>query len=192
MQFALLAVIVGLLNDAGIPHMLAGSFASTFHGEPRMTRDIDLVIDPTADSISEFTASLDRGRFYVGDALAAFERRDMFNVVDSVTGWKVDLIVRKERPFSVEEFRRRIPVSIGGVATFVATAEDTVLTKLEWCEASGSQRQLADAIAVAAVQDLDLAYLDRWSGELGVADLVTRVLDAAASDAVIPPDGMSS
>ncbi len=52
MQFEFLSRVVALLDNAGIPHMLAGSMASTFHGEPRMTRDIDMVIDPTPNDSS--------------------------------------------------------------------------------------------------------------------------------------------
>jgi hypothetical protein len=182
MQFEVLALVVDLLDEVGIPHMLAGSFASTFHGEPRMTRDIDLVIDPTGESLRDFVDHIDRGRFYVGDALTAFQGRDMLNLVDTASGWKVDLIVRKDRPFSVEEFARRIPVTIGGVDTFVATAEDTVLTKLEWCKASGSERQFADAVAVATVQDLDRAYLARWGSALAVEDLVERLLEVSSTE----------
>lgn len=179
MQFDVLAIVVDLLDDSGIPHMLTGSFASTFHGEPRMTRDIDLVIDPTVESLQRFLDGIDRDRFYVDDAIAALERRDMFNIVDTETGWKVDLIIRKERPFSVEEFRRRRHVTIGGVDTFVATAEDTVLAKLEWFRDSDSQRQFDDAREIAVAQQLDRGYLDRWGAELGVGDLLQQILDAA-------------
>ena len=96
-----------------------------------MTRDVDMVIDPTAESIGRFVAALDRSRFYVDDAVGAVRRRDMGNVIDTETGWKVDLIVRKDRPFSREEFARRQPALIGGVELFIATAEDTVHAKLE-------------------------------------------------------------
>lgn len=182
MQFEVLAVVVDLLGDAGIPHVLAGSFASTFHGAPRMTRDINLIVDPTTESLQRFVDVIDRDRFYVGDAFAAFERRDMFNLVDTATGWKVDLIMRRERAFSIEEFERRTPVTIGGVETFVASAEDTVLAKLEWFTESNSQRQFEDARAIAVVQQLDRTYLDHWARELGVSDLVQRILDAAEEE----------
>ena len=131
MQFGFLSTVVALLDDAEIPHMLAGSMASTFHGEPRMTRGIDMVIDPTLESIERFVSGLDRSRYYVDGTAEAVRRRDMCNVIDTETGWKVHLIVRKDRSFSREEFRRRQPAVIGGVRLFVATAEDTVLAKLE-------------------------------------------------------------
>ena len=179
MQHQLLAKIVEALDAAGIKHMVTGSFASTFHGEPRMTRDIDVVIDPDTTSIALFVEQFDTNTFYIDDAIAATARRDMFNVIDLTTGWKVDLIIRKDRPFSAEEFRRRVPTTIGGVSTYVASAEDTILSKLEWSRRSGSERQLRDVVAVIQVQraTLDFDYLNRWATELGVADQLHVALD---------------
>lgn len=177
----LLATIVAALDAAGVPHMLAGSMASSFHGEPRSTQDIDLVIDPDDASLRQFAESLDRSRFYVGDAAVAMQHRDQFNVIDLETGWKVDLIIRKNRPFSRTEFDRRRPVELLGVSTHLATAEDTILAKLEWARAGGSERQLSDAVAMLRVGrgELDTASLQRWAGELGVADLLDQARRSA-------------
>ncbi len=162
--------------------MVAGSFASTYHGEPRMTHDIDLVIDPSAPALLDFVERLDRDRFYVGDALGAFERRDQFNVIDTTSGWKVDLIIRRDRSFSRTEFERRIPASFGDLRTYVASAEDTVLAKLEWGKLGGSSRQLRDAVGVLAIvgEAIDMAYLRQWAGVLGVGDEVERAIRLAA------------
>jgi hypothetical protein len=134
----LLAEVVRGLDSAGIRHMVAGSVASTLHGEPRTTQDIDMVIDPTATALERLVGGFDPSRFYVGDWVAALERRDQFNVIDTTTGAKVDLIVRKDRPFSRSEFERRQPVVIMGVATAVATVEDTILAKLGRLQGRGS------------------------------------------------------
>lgn len=178
-QLAFLTDIIRRLDDASIPHMLAGSMASTFHGEPRMTRDVDLVIDPTLASMREFVAGLDRSRYYVDDAEGAVRHRGMCNVIDTETGWKADLIVRKLRPFSETEFGRRQLVEISGIELFVASAEDTVLAKLEWRSASNSEQQLRDVVAVLAAQPVDLVYLRHWATELGVAEALCAALEAA-------------
>ena len=181
MQFEVLGIVVDLLEDAGIEYMVTGSFASTFHGEPRMTRDIDLMVNPTEDSIALFVQSIDQDRFYVGDAIEATRRRDMVNLIDTASGWKVDLIVRKDRPFSVSEFARRMPAELGGVSVFMATVEDTVLAKLEWATISDSDRQLRDVEAMLRVQTPDFDYLKRWARELGVAELLNEAIDASQS-----------
>ena len=105
----------------------------------------------------------------------------MFNVIDSSSGWKADFILRKDRPFSVEEFGRRRPAEIMGVRVNVAAPEDVILGKLEWVGRSGSERQLRDAASVIAVQGaaLDRGYLAAWAKQLGVEDLLKRALAQA-------------
>ena len=173
-----LAAIVSELARFEIPHMLAGSFASTYHGDPRTTNDIDLVIDPTREALEGFVRGLDPERFYVSAEAArvAFERRGQFNVVLLDSGWKADLILRKERPFSRAEFERRQPAEIAGIAVLVATAEDTIVAKLEWARAGESERQLRDVIGILEVsgERLDREYLARWIAELGLEALWGR------------------
>ena len=173
-----LAAIVSELDRAGIPHMLAGSFASTYHGDPRTTNDIDLVIDPSREALEGFLRGLDPGHFYVSaeTARTAFERRGQFNVVLLDSGWKADLILRKERPFSRAEFERRQPAEIAGVSVFVATAEDTIVAKLEWARAGESERQLRDVIGILEMsgERLDRGYLAHWIAELSLEALWGR------------------
>jgi hypothetical protein len=165
-----LATIVARLDAAENPHMIAGSVASSHHGEPRSTQDIDLVVDPTRSQLRRFVESLEPSRFYVNDALAALARRSMFNVIEPSTGFEADLVIRKDRAFSVSEFERRESVDLLGVATAVATVEDTILAKLEWAREGESERQLRDVAAMISVHGaaLDLTYLRRWAAELGV------------------------
>jgi hypothetical protein len=174
----LLRRIVSALDAADVPHMLVGSFASTWHGAPRTTQDIDLVIDPTAEALDVFVASLGDDDLYVSpSARGALTARDQFNVIDPSSGWKVDLVIRKDRPFSREELSRRVPARILEVETFIASAEDTILSKLEWSVAAGgSDRQISDAARVLAVggDRLDVDYLDNWAAELGVSDQLAR------------------
>ena len=86
---ALLRVIARALDQHAIPYMVVGSFASTLHGEPRTTQDLDLVIDPTRESLDAFVAALDPAQFYVDADTArdAFRRRSMFNVIEMATAW---------------------------------------------------------------------------------------------------------
>ena len=174
-----LAVIVTELGRFEIPHMLAGSFASAYHGDPRTTRDIDLVVDPTRDALERFVQGLDPRRFYVSPEAAreAFERRGQFNVVLLDSGWKADLILMKDRDFSRSEFRRRQAAVIAGVEVFVATAEDTIVAKLEWARAGESERQVRDVVGILATSgaSLDRGYLERWIEELGLRSLWDRV-----------------
>lgn len=162
--------------------MVSGSVASTRHGQARATQNIDNVIDPTPAQIAPLVDLIGRrgpedAELYVDDAHAAMAHRSQFNVLDPTTGWKVDLIVRKDRPFSVIELARRQPATIEGVPIHLVTAEDSLLSKLEWSQANESERQLRDAASILAVQgdELDWAYLERWALELGVTDLLAEM-----------------
>ena len=85
----LLGWIARTLDEIGIPYMVVGSLASTFHGEPRATQDVDVVIDPSPEQLDDLLLNLDPAVFYVGDVVAALHRRDMFNLVDTTSGWNL-------------------------------------------------------------------------------------------------------
>ncbi|MEZ4282664.1 MAG: hypothetical protein R3F21_23960 [Myxococcota bacterium] len=174
-----LAWIVGELDRCGIAYMLAGSIASSFYGSPRTTHDIDLVISPTRAALERFVRELDPERRYVSEVAVeeAWRRRGMFNVVDYESGWKIDLILRKERAFSRMEFDRRARVDLAGLAVWMATAEDTIIAKLEWARAGESDRQLRDVTGIleAAGSRLDQAYIARWVAELELEEFWQRV-----------------
>ena len=152
--------------------MLTGSFASAHYGVLRSTQDIDFVIETTPAQLRAFIEALPSSEYYVelDAALEAHKRQSMFNVIDMATGWKIDLIIRKARAFSQEEFRRRQPVTLHGAPLFVATAEDVVIAKLEWAKLAQSRRQIEDAAANLRARrgELDRAYLEKWIGELGL------------------------
>jgi hypothetical protein len=126
--------ITSALGEAGISYVFAGSFASAYYGAPRTTQDIDLVIAATSDQLRTFVQLLSKDQDYVDldTALEARKHQSLFNVVDMATGWKIDLIIRKSRPFSEEEFRRRKLVNLQARSLFVASAVDVVVSKLEW------------------------------------------------------------
>lgn len=179
---------VGLVLDAlestGIEYMVVGSFAGNLHGVPRTTHDADVVIEPNALAIRTAMATL-RDGFYVSDAAVAdaLARRTQFNVIHFESGMKVDLIVCKDRPFSVTELRRRTRGALAGRAVPFATAEDTFLTKLEWSRKSASERQFLDACGIAEVQGdrFDWAYVELWAPALGVGELVERVRETVGA-----------
>jgi predicted nucleotidyltransferase len=183
----LLSRMVALLEAAGIPYMVAGSFASNVHGTPRPTQDLDLVIDPDAPALEALLASLTADRYHVNAATAraAFASRDIFNIVDLETALRVDFIVNRQRPFSTSELGRRVRAEIDGVSVHVASAEDTIIAELEWAKKSaGSETQLRNVIAILDKRgdSLDLAYVERWVKELGVEAEWARARGAASRD----------
>lgn len=109
----LLALVIGLLEQSGVPYMVTGSLASSYHGEPRATRDADIVIDPSPEALERLTAGLLDAGFHVDRDAAreALVDRSQFNAIGA-DAMKIDFIVRRDRPFSVEEFRRRQPADL--------------------------------------------------------------------------------
>ncbi len=166
--------VFGALDRADIPYMLTGSFASSYHGTPRATQDIDIVIAPTIEQLRAFVGLLPDDQYHVDEEAALDARRQegSFNLIDLATGWKIDLIIRKSRPFSRQEFDRRETIEFHGRTLFIATAEDVLLAKLEWARLGGSQRQIDDAAGILRIRagELDRDYLRKWVGRLELAD----------------------
>jgi hypothetical protein len=185
-QGELLGEIASLLDAAQVRYMVTGSIASTYHGRPRATQDVDVVVETNRDHLLAFVRACAARGFYVNaeDAKDALEHRSIFNVIDVSSGYKIDIIVRKDRPFSLEEFSRRRRVELPAVVVSMVTAEDAILSKLEWSQAGGSDRQYQDAVGIALSQGelLDLAYLRRWAAELGVEDELRRLLSERQRD----------
>jgi hypothetical protein len=179
--------LIAVLEKAAVPYMVAGSMGSSFYGHPRATQDVDVVIAPSGDQLDRLVALLDEEGYYVSPeaARAAFRQRTMFNVIDIGAGWKADLIVRKDRAFSLEEFRRRMQVETMGQTLWIVSPEDAILSKLEWAQGRQSEVQLGDALAVAVAHlgQLDFQYLAGWAKELGVQDSLSRLLREARAQA---------
>ena len=167
--------LVARLEAHGIPYMLVGSVAALAHGRERSTKDFDVVIDADAAHLRALVRSLPAERFYASEeaAVEALRFDTQFNVIDMQTGWKVDLIPRKRRPFSVCEFDRRFRLEVLGIELFVATLEDTIIAKLEWAKAAGgSERQLDDVreLVRLAGSRLDRDYVEGWIAQLDLGE----------------------
>jgi len=178
--------IIAALEHAGIPSMLTGSHASSYHGIPRATQDVDIVIDPTPKQLRVFAGNLPDTEYYIDEeaALDALRRRSQFNVIDLATGWKIDLIIRKSREFSRAEFERRRIVTYQGMRLAVATAEDILIAKLEWAKRGGSRRQIEDAAGILRIRtpQLDQDYIKRWVRELELEEEWDEACREAGTD----------
>jgi hypothetical protein len=181
--------VISVFDRLGIPYALGGSFASSIHGNPRLTRDADISVDPFPGQESRLLAGFGPDYYLSAAAInQAVRERGSFNIINTMTGFKVDVFVRKERPFERSIMDRRMAVTLPDEPehpiTFV-TAEDIVLLKLEWYRLGGeiSERQWLDVLEVLRIQagQLDEAYLDRWAADLGVADLLARAREELAT-----------
>jgi len=171
------------LETAGIPYFVTGSFASSAHGVPRSTNDIDIVIAPTREQLNALLEQFPASDYAkdADDALDAYRHRTQFSVIDYATMWKVDLILRQMTPFDASRFARREVVEIAGVRLQTASAEDILVTKLWWTKLGPSERQLNDAAGIVKVQaaNLDVEYVERWVAVLELDEQWQEVLRRA-------------
>jgi hypothetical protein len=180
------AALLAVLDRMEIPYEVGGSVASSAHGIPRTTLDVDLVVDLKPEDIERFTAEL-RKHFYAdGDQIReAFARGRAANVIHLGSVWKFDLFPLQNDEYSRTEFARRATrrIATGGgesIECSLASVEDTILRKLEWYRAGGeaSERQWNDLRGVtrAAADLLDLDYLRQWAKYLKLSDLLEKLL----------------
>lgn len=167
--------LVAALESQRFAYMFVGSMASTAHGPPRSTQDVDLVVSLNPADAARLVSLFPDHAYYLSEAAVrdAIGRRTTFNLIDFSSGWKADFMVEKARPFSAMELSRRMRAEVLGVKTWVATPEDTLLAKLEWSRiGGGSARQLEDVAGILATQGskLDFDYIERWAPTLGVVD----------------------
>ncbi|HEX9673933.1 MAG TPA: hypothetical protein VGA12_10895 [Burkholderiales bacterium] len=166
------------LERAGIPYMLTGSIALSYYAQPRMTRDIDLVVELSGRD-AKSVAALFSPDYYVAEADIgrAMATQGMFNVLHLEKVVKLDLIVRKDSAYRIHEFGRRQRIRLPGFEAWIASREDLILSKLVWAKDASSEVQLRDVRALLA-GGADRTYLQRWAAELSVAELLKRTLSA--------------
>lgn len=171
-----------LLDRLGIPYVIGGSFASSVHGEPRSTNDIDVVADLRVELVPALVEALGPDYYVSLDAAReAVLAEGTFNVIHVQGGIKIDVFVAGEDPFNQERLRHREPVRPGtdaGPTLYVDIAEHSIVRKLEWFRRGeeSSERQWRDVLAMLRVQGdrLDQSRLRRWATQLGVSDLLVR------------------
>jgi hypothetical protein len=177
LELAVLSDVVSRLQSAGFDYMITGSVAMNYYAEPRMTRDIDIVValtDADADTIMETF----EGDYYLSrDAVVrAIHQHRIFNLVHYQSVVKVDLIVRKESEYRRAEFDRRQQIRVDDLVTWIVSKEDLILSKLSWAQDSRSELQLNDVRNLLA-SGPDMDYLNKWSTALGLHPLLRECLN---------------
>lgn len=177
--------LLAILDQMEVQYSVAGSVASSTHGIARTTHDVDLVADLRPEQLNEL-ADLASGDFYADAAhmRESLRRGRSFNLIHLESSYKFDIFPLRADSYSRTEFGRRAftPVLSFGepIECAVATAEDTILRKLEWYRAGGetSERQWNDLRGIRMVSGavLDYEYLRKWAPYLKVDDLLEQLL----------------
>jgi hypothetical protein len=163
-------------EQARVPYMLTGSMAMNYYAQPRMTRDIDVVIAIKPDDVGR-VAALFRPNYYVSEEniRESVAHESIFNLIHQETVIKVDCIIRKSSGYRKTEFERRQKISIRDFTTFIVSKEDLIISKLSWAKDSHSEIQLNDVRNLLGI-GYDAEYLTRWTRELELVNLLKECL----------------
>lgn len=171
--------VLARLEEAQIHYMVVGSLSSIVYGEPRMTKDMDIVIDVPAQDASKFEFFFPFEGFYCppSDILKdEIVNRGQFNLIHHESGLKIDVIVRKQSPHAIEEFKRRKKISFWkGFEAYIASPEDVIIKKLDYYREGGSEKHISDIRGILASTEVDKKYLEAWLSKIGLIEFWKKV-----------------
>jgi len=174
-QNKIFSFVIDTLEKLQISYMIGGSVAAIAYGEPRLTLDMDVVVELSIDQAKKLAKSFG-SEYYVNleSMLEAIINKGSFNVIQSEEGVKVDFYVLGNDAFSQAEFKRKRKESFdeSREAVFV-TPEDIILKKLQWYKIGESGKHLEDIKGVLKISGsgLDMAYIEKWAKVLEVFDI---------------------
>jgi hypothetical protein len=173
-QSELVRYAIENLEAHGIKYMLVGSMASSTYGDPRSTRDIDIVVDVEPDQVDVFCRIFPSPEFYLSRdaALEAIRRRKQFNVIHPTTANKIDFMLSQRTAWGRSQVERRRKEQIfPGMIGYTAAPEDIIISKMMYYQEGGSDKHLRDCAAMLKVSGdkIDRQYLAEWSEKLRLA-----------------------
>lgn len=177
-ELDVLKTAITRLDKAKIPYMITGSIACNFYSIPRMTRDIDMIIEIKLSDTKK-VYELFKDDFYIGEeeVTTAVREQGMFNIIHNEAIVKVDFIVRKNSEYRRLEFNRRKYFDFEGMKIAIVSPEDLIISKLFWAKESRSEMQINDVKnLIASVEQIDYNYIKKWVKELGIENIFNEVL----------------
>ncbi len=181
-QAELLRRVIEILEEQGITYLLVGSLASGVYGEPRLTHDIDVVVELGADQVTRFCDAFPEAEYYVSRQAAreAVARAGQFNVIHPASGNKIDVMIARQDAWGRSQIsRRRREQILPGRPGYVAAPEDVIVGKLWYYREGSSEKHLRDVAAMLQVSgsEIDREYVGRWAQQLGLTEQWQAVLD---------------
>ena len=178
-QLDFIKLIASRLDSAGIAYMMTGSMAMAIYSIPRMTRDIDLVVELEPVDVDKIVNLFSEDCYIDRDSVSrAVDTHSMFNIIHNEWVIKADFIIRKNEEYRRQEFSRRQKIVIEDTTIFVVSVEDLILSKLVWGKQSQSDLQLGDVRQmISTVLELDWEYLKKWAIILGIHRILEKSKD---------------
>jgi hypothetical protein len=187
-QIELLRHAVRAFDALGVEYMVVGSLASMAYGEPRMTRDIDIVANLRSHQVDAFCEAFPDADYCVSRDAAhdAVRRRSQFNVIHSASGNKIDLMIARDDAWGHMQLARRRNLTLApGLTVFTAAPEDVILGKMLYYQDGQHEKHLRDITAMLRISggEIDREYVDDWSKRLGLNNVWQAVLSRAGNAA---------
>ena len=177
--------VIKTLNQLNLPYIITGAYASSIHGEPRATHDIDLQIYLTPKDINDIYNAFQENFYVSKEGIEdALKYRTMFNLIHLESQIKIDFWIPKQSEYDQERLKRRQEITISGIKTFVISPEDSILTKLDWHKKTELEKHFADALGIMRIQGdrLDFDYITSWVEKLSIEELWAELRNTAGKN----------
>jgi hypothetical protein len=174
--------VVNKLNSLNIDYMLTGSLAMNYYAEPRMTRDLDIIIEIFPKDINRIIDKFQK-EYYISEnsIREAIEQVSSFNIIHNLSIIKVDFLIRKKEKYRKIEFDRKQTIKILGNEINIVSKEDLIISKLYWAKDSRSEQQKNDIINLLKTS-YNSEYLLKWLGKLDLIAFFKEFIDARYFD----------
>lgn len=175
-QAELFKYVVRLLEDLGITYMVVGSLASGAYGEPRLTHDIDIVLDAKPQDIEALCAQFPPDQFYVSReaAIQAVSQGGQFNIIHPASGNKIDFMTPPSNPWGFQQLLGRKKMRIlPDQEGYTARPEDIIISKMIYYREGGSEKHMRDITGILKVspESVDEVYINEWAEKLGLIEI---------------------
>jgi len=186
-QSDLLRKIAVTLDKLGVLYAVVGSTASTIYGEPRLTNDIDVVLDLQPQDVESFCSEFPEAEFYLSRAAveSAVRKRFQFNIIHPSSGFKIDCILAGDNAFDQSQLRRavRLPWEGGAFAVRFAAPEDVIIKKMEFFRLGQSEKHTRDICGILKEQEdrIDRDYIRQWAEQMGLVEIWDAILVRVAA-----------
>jgi hypothetical protein len=169
-ELDILKDVVGKFDQLNVQYMLTGSLAMSYYAQPRMTRDIDLVVSITTSMIEKLEGAFSHEYYISTEAVKdAIKNEFVFNLIHSQSSIKIDCIIRKNNEYRITEFQRRRKIKLTDFEIYIVSKEDLVISKLIWFKESNSELQKRD-IQNLLDTEFDKDYLMSWIEKLNLTE----------------------
>ncbi len=178
-ELEVLKSVTQSLNNAEIAYMITGSIAMNYYAFPRMTRDIDIVLEIQRKDIATIVSLFNKNFYVDQDSIEqAVNNHGIFNIIHNEYIIKIDFIVKKPDEFRQIEFQRRRQIVIDKLSMWIVSPEDLILSKLWWAKDSLSEMQMSDIKNLFDSSDyIDKMYIEKWVEEMDLRYIYRKIIN---------------